>query len=368
MIVFTPPKGSRKTRAPLSLPPTYETVEDDKDAYLNPLQLRPLTKTNKRYWSFYSAPTTVALPGNRFAKSLKAFSSHTTEPEFRDLLREYTEHGCPRPSGYADVFHERFKSPRVSWSVNAMLAPVMAGGWQASLKPGKHAGVFHRYDMRSAYLWAATLGLPDTRTYRHSLSPWKNGKRDGIYRVKLVHPTPSAPFPFDRAYECLASNLEIETYGLQVAEVVDGVTWTRTVDPEPLLAAIRAVSTWKLAGRSYWGRWAQLTRVVCHSEKKKWSLPSATLNIPWAHSIVSRVKMRLWEHAGTNAVHVFVDSVITKDVLPVGDSLGDWRLEKTYNAGVIIRAPGQYGALDEARLEKMSGASKDSPLRDNSAA
>ncbi len=355
-------KKAREPRKPLAFPPSYGTVEPGVDAYLDPLQLRSLTVENKRFWSFYSAPTTVALPGNRYAKSLKPFTSHETEPEFRELLAEYAEHNVPRPSGYADVFHEKFRSPRVSWSVNAMLAPAMAGGWQASLKPGRHPGTFYRYDMRSAYLWAATLGLPDTRTYRHSLSPWKNANRDGIYRIKVLRPTPGAPFPFDRAMECLASNLEIETYGLPVAEVIDGVTWKRSIEPNELLRAINAVSTWKLAGRSYWGRWAQSTRVMCHSATKKWSLPSVTLNIPWAHAIVSRVKMRLWENA-SNAVHVFVDSVITTDKLRTGDSLGDWRLEKTYHNGVNIKLPGQYGALDESRLEKMSGAPLDSPLR-----
>ncbi len=351
------------SRKPLALAPTYGVVEPGRDAYLHPLQLRPLAKETGRYWSFHSVPTTVALSDNRYAKSLKAFAAHTDEPSFRELLAEYAEQGCPRPSGYADVFHERFKSPRVSWSVNALLAPCMAGGWQAAPRPGTHGGTFYRYDMRSAYLWAATLGLPDARTYTRSLSPVKNGGYDGVYRVKLIEPNPSAPFPFDRATEVLATNLEMETYNLRVGEIISGVTWKRTLDPEPLLTAVQAVSTWKLAGRSYWGRWAQLARVMCHDKTgKRWPLPSVTLNIPWAHMIVSRVKMRLWEHA-KNAVHVYVDSVITTDEIKTGNSLGDWRLEKVYPKGVIIRGPGQYGDLEAERLEKFAGASIDSPLR-----
>jgi len=355
-----------KSRAALALAPSYETVEPDRDAYVQPLQLRPLTRETKRFWSFHSAPTTVALPGNRYAKSLKSFTSHTTEPEFRELLREYADHNVPRPSGYADVFHEKYTSPRVTWSINATLAPAMAGGWQESLRSGKHFGTYRRYDMRSAYLWAATLGLPDTRTYQRSLSPWKNGNRDGVYRVKLLRVSPNAPFPFNSALECLASNIEIETYNLAVAEVIDGVTWKNSIDTRSLMEAITAVSTWKQAGRSYWGRWAQMTRVMCHSEKKKWSLPNITLNIPWAHMIVSRVKMRLWENA-SNALHVFVDSVITPDILKTGSELGDWRLEKTYKTGVVIRGPGQYGDVDSDVLEKMAGTAYDSPLRRNTA-
>jgi hypothetical protein len=359
--------GPTVARAPLALPPTYDSVSDNQDAYLFPGKMRVLASETKRYWAFHSVPTTVALPGNRFAKSLNSFTDHAhDEPRFRELLREYAELGVPRPSGYADVFHETFKSPRVSWSINSQLAPCFAGGWQESLSPGCHFGRYYRYDMRSAYLWAATLGLPDTRTYTRSLDPWK-GKHDGLYRIKLQCPTKGAPFPFNQARECIATNLEIEAYDLRVEEVIDGVIWKNTVGGDKILDAIQKVSTWKQAGRAYWGRWAQMAKVECVSPNKRWYLPNIALNIPWAHLIVSRVKMRLWEHAN-RAVHVYVDSVITTDKLPTGDSLGDWRLERTYDHGVLIKAPGQYGCLIERRLEKMAGVAANSPQRSNPAA
>jgi hypothetical protein len=355
---------SKRERAALAIAPSYEAIEPDKDAYVQPLYLRPLAKEYRRFWSFHSMPTTVALPGNRFAKSLKGFTSHTDEASFRELLRETSEHGVQRPSGYADIFHEKFHSPSVTHSVNSQLAPALAGGWQAAIKPGKHSGTFYRYDMRSAYLWAATLGMPNAYSYQRSLSPWKDRYRDGVYRIKVLRPSPLAPFPFDRAMECLASSEEIEHYNLPVAEVIDGVAWDGLIDPKPIIDAISCVSFWKQAGRSYWGRWAQMTRVQCHSPNKKWNLPNTTLNVPWAHTIVSRVKMRLWEHA-SNALHVFVDSVITPDVIKTGTGLGDWRLEKTYDNGVIIRGPGQYGDASSDVLEKMAGTAFDSPLRYN---
>lgn len=348
-------------RTALNYLPTYGEVHEKRDAYVYGTQIRALAKQTGRYWSFHSVPTTVALPENRFAKSLTSFTDHTDESSFMELLREYSEHGVPRPSGYADVFHETFKSPRVSWSINSRLAPCMAGGWQAAISPGVHRGVYYKYDMRSAYLWAATLGLPDTRTYTRSLKPWKD-KHDGLYRIKLLRPSLDAPFPYNQARECIATNREIETYSLSVGEVLDGVVWTRTVSGEKVVEAIRQVSTWKQAARSYWGRWAQLQKVECTSPNRRWSLPNITLNIPWAHLIVSRVKMRLWE-VSTNAIHVFVDSVITPHRLPTGMLVGDWRLEKTYEEGVIVRAPGQYGSILEHRLERMSGVAPDSPQR-----
>lgn len=145
-----------KGRAALSLPPTYGTINDKQDAYMPPLQLRRLAKESGRYWSFHSIPTTVALPNNRYAKSLNSFLDHDDEPSFRELLREYSDFGVPRPSSYADVFHDTFKSPRVPWSINALLAPCLAGGWQQAIATGAHRGkTYRKYDMRSAYLWAA---------------------------------------------------------------------------------------------------------------------------------------------------------------------------------------------------------------------
>lgn len=352
-------------RKPLAFPPTFGDVEPGKDAYVYPERIRQLAKHYGRYWSFHHVPTTVALTNDRFAKSLASFSDHwEKESTFRELLGEYAEHNVLRPAGYADVFHEYFQSPKVSWSVNAALADCLSGGWQAVIgSVGAYKGKYYKYDMRSAYLWAATLGMPDTSTYTRSLQPWN--KKDGVYRLRLLRPVPSAPFPYNQATECIATNAEIETYGLPIAEVLDGVCWTNTLSGEPIIDAIRKVSTWKQAGRSYWGRWGQVQKMTCVSKNKTWKLPNRALNIPWAHTIISRVKMRLWNFS-RHALHVYVDSVITPDQLPTGDNLGDWRLEKTYNNGVIIRGPGQYGCIDELRLERMAGVAAGSPRRYNS--
>lgn len=353
-------------RPALKLPPTYGVVDETHDAYVPGLKLRQLAKQHGRYWLFHSSPTTVALPNNRFAKNVDNFAEHTTEEQFRELLAEYAEHNCPRPGSYADVFHELYKSPRVAWSVNAQLAPCMAGGWQEAKRIGVHHGRFYKYDMCSAYLWAATLGLPDVRTYTRSLHP-ATERHPGVYRVKLVRTNPIAPFPFNQGMECIATAEEIETYNLEIASVVDGVIWKRTIDTAPIIDTIKQTSTWKLAARAYWGRWAQIQQIECVSKTNRWVLPNITLNIPWAHMIVSRVKMRLWRSAG-QAVHVFVDSIITPERLSTGPELGDWRLERTYLTGVRIRGPGQYGSLEDMQLERMAGVAKDSLRRNTSVA
>lgn len=351
------------SRPALSLAPTVLRIEDGHDAYVNRGTLRQLVKAGAgRWWSFHDMPTTVELPGKRYAKSIQGFVDHMDDaPRFLDLIAEYRDAGCPRPTGYADVFHKHFRSPRVAWSVNARLAPVLAGGWQQALRPGVHAGRFFKYDIRSAYLWAGSLGMPDVKTYRRSTRIRPD--ESGVYRVKLVAPVPSAPYPFNQAMECLATTEEIETYSLPVAAVVEGVTWRGLVDPAPMLDAVRKVSTWKAAGRSYWGRWGQTTQVSCHAGGRQWVLPNPAANVPWAAAIVSRVKMKAWEFS-SDALHVFVDSLITPHALPVGEGIGAWKLEKVYEAGVYVKGPGQYGDLRERRMERYAGAPKNSPLRD----
>lgn len=355
---------ARAKRAALQVSPSIGRVEDLHDAYISLGHLRQLVKEKwcKRWWTFHGIPTTVELPERRYAKLWDRFTDHAEDASaFAELLREYNDAGVPRPGGYADVFHDRHRAPRVAWSVNAMLAPAFVGGWQSALRVGISPGRFYRYDMRSAYLWAGSLGMPDTTTYRRSLEV--SSKLPGIYRVKLEHPVTDAPYPFNRALECLASSDEIEVYDLPVKSVVAGVTWKRTIDPSRMLSHVRAVSTWKQAGRSYWGRWGQTERVECHAGGKSWVLPNIGANVPWAHMIVSRVKMKLWHMVTPRTVHVYIDSLITPERIPVGNEIGDWKLERIYENGVRVRGPGQYGAADEARYERMAGRPKDSPRR-----
>jgi len=364
-------KAKKAARPALALEPSLGSVENDRDAYVTLLQLRTLAHHASRWWTFHGLPTTVELPnvsfprhqsGARYAKLWDRFTDHSDAVAFQELLREYKEFGVPRPGGYADVFHARGNSPRIPWSINAMLAPAFAGGWQQALKVGIHKGTFYKYDLRSAYLWAGSLGIPDVKTYRRALDVKRD--RPGIYRVKLAHPVRGAPFPFHRAHECLASSEEIALYDLPVTEVISGVTWTRDIDPSKMLEDVRAVSTWKQAGRSYWGRWGQTARVECHAGGKSWTLPNASANVPWAHTIISRVKSRLWQAADPTTVHVYVDSLLTQKPLRTGELIGDWKLEKVYHGGVIVRGAGQYGDATAARLERMAGAPVDSPLRD----
>jgi hypothetical protein len=362
MTTKTAKRKAPKKRAALGVPPTVRRVAADRDAYVDTNALRRLiSRGAPRYWTFHGMPTTVELEGQRYAKSILNFPDHNDdEGRFLELLREYASLGVPRPAGYADAFHAAFKSPRLPYSINVGLNTGTLGGWQEALAVGVHPGVHYKYDLRSAYLWAGSLGMPDVRTYRRV---WSIAKEPGVYRVELEATVPNAPYPFNRYRDVLATSDEIELYSLPVRRIVKGITWTKLVDPTAMLDAVCRVSTWKQAGRAYWGRWGQSARVECHTAGgRSWSLPSFAANVPYAALIVSRVKARVWTDAA-RAVHVFVDSIITPDVLKTSDAIGGWKLEKTYTAGVQVRGAGWYGEPGR-RLDRAAGVPASSPLRD----
>ena len=101
-----------------------------RDAYVTRGTLRQLVAAGvPRYWTFHDAPTTVerapepfAMKGDdTYAKLWDRFSNHDTVAKMRALLDEYAECGVPRPGGYADVFHARYKSPRVPYFYSYLL-------------------------------------------------------------------------------------------------------------------------------------------------------------------------------------------------------------------------------------------------------
>ncbi len=346
-----------------ALPPTYCTLEAGRDAYLAPMQLRELAQKNSRYWKFYDQPTTIDLGNQCYAKSLSGFSSHTDEPSFRNYLALMKDYGIDRPSSYADAFHSRFHSPVISCSENRALAPAFAGAWQQALETGVFRGKFYRYDLCSAYAWALESGLPNTSNYRRCRRPWTNSGENGIYHISLLQPQPTAPFPFNVTTECLATPLEIETYNLSLSQVYHGIRWDSWIDSESVLKCVTDAPEWKCTARSYWGLWAQQKAVRCVTKSREWNLSNRFLNIPWAHLIVSRVKLRTWS-AAKRILHAFVDSIITDDgTLATGRHLGDWRLEQVYERGLIIKGTGQYSALESTKFDKLSGVGRDDPRR-----
>lgn len=341
--------------------PLYNTVAFNHDSYVSDPVMSDLLPHARRWWRVNGRIVSMQLKdGGAMVKRVQAFTDHCQNEEtFLTLMEQCYTRGIKRPSSYSDFFYQVFTSPRLRYSVNALFASHFRGGWQQARATGALRGHFRKYDINSAYFWSLSHGLPETTTIRFSRRPSYSDiggfAKPGLYVVSLEQSDFSLPYPFNfPSHYYLASTHEIEHYQLPVTEYHSGVTWTASRDVAPVLDLILSLPASKQVSRSYWGRWASGAQVECCTESgKRWKLHNPVANFVWAHIIVSRVKMRIWQEA-TRAAHVFVDSVVTTRELPTGAALGDWRLVQEYPTGVHIQGAGTYGP-PENPTEKHSG-------------
>lgn len=276
------------------------------------------------------------------------------------FLEEYATLDPKSPaSSWASGFRCFFREPWATGTSQAFFGAKFAGAWQSALVRGEVKGGLQKYDLNSAYGWAASLGLPDPRTFSPTFDL---SNQRAVLMVSAIARVDHPPSPFigglERDY--LVSSDEILAYKLDVRRVYWGTTWGRTLDLCPALDRIRDHFTdWKKVLRSFWGAWAARRGPTCQTfdagiVTKKWRLPNRFRNFVWAHLVISRVKAKVWA-AARRAVHVYVDSVITPDSLPTGSDIGEWRLCKEYPEGVVIYQTGLYADRLNNTLEKHCG-------------
>lgn len=117
----------------------------------------------------------------------------TAEPDA--LLTRLERIGVHHPSSYADCYHRL--APRVRplpYTLNGLFSWWAGGPWSQARKTGTFRGSWFRYDITSAYRWAATLGLPDPDTYSVVTGP--RGDRDGLWVIRLEEYRPDLPSAF----------------------------------------------------------------------------------------------------------------------------------------------------------------------------
>lgn len=330
--------------------PLYDVVEHGKDSYVFRTILPSLIPIASRYWRINGRTCSVQL-GRGMVKAYNPFPEHNGDAAtFTSFLYDCSQAGITRPSSYSDLFAKTWRSLWIKPSASALLAPYFTGGWQEAKAYGMLRGKWNKYDLNSAYFWALQEGLPDPATYRYSERPdysdVRGWLRSGVYVVTLEKFSYRWPYPFNQPHlRYLASTEEIERYNLPVKAYHYGVTWDGLIDTSAMATHIQGLPASKQVARAYWGAWASLARVKCHSRSRPdgWDLPPVRVNLVWAHVIISRVKMRVWEYAA-KAAHVYVDSIITPDTLTTGDAPGDWRLQRTYPDGLYVQGTGWYGA------------------------
>ena len=317
---------------------------------------------SRRHWRMNGQLVSLELKGGGIIKPLERFPDHCHDWNlFGGFLEQCYSRDITRPSSYADLFYQKSFSPHIKWSYNALFLEWFVGGWQEARKIGMLPGCWHLYDMKSAYLWALKEGLPDTKSFRfqrsYTYSELHGFNCEGLFVVELEGPKGTYPYPFNRKRErYIATTTEIEKLELPVTKIHAGITWDKSSNvASRMVDTILGLPAAKQVGRSYWGRWASRAPISCQmASGKTWNLRNVLTNIVWAHLILSRVKMRVWNQSA-NAAHIFVDSVMTQDEIITGDEIGDWKLVKKFN-GVKIRSPGYYETLD-GELIKHAGVS-----------
>lgn len=300
------------------------------------------------YWTMHGMLRSFQWRGSRkVVKVRDGFRSHLDPVDFAELLRESAQYGAPRPGSYAGIWWSAKNRPQVAtlpnWQKRYGLVQV-AGAWQKAFLLGNLAGGWTHYDIRSAYLWSLSMGLPRPDTYRWS-SDYRADRR-GAWLVN-VSPDESLPYPYDGGGDVLATSDEIDLYGLQVEKVYGGITWEGgeyDYDTEAIVDSIRRYGAWKAIARSWWGMLATSRPCVAHYPMTGWQrdLKPHRTNPIWAHVIVGRVRQRLWEVVRDNpgdVARVYCDSVVVRDGtrIGIGEKVGDWREEARYAHGVSVQ-------------------------------
>jgi hypothetical protein len=294
----------------------------------------------------------------RRGRVLKPAEPWRSEWTWREALGEVSVAGLTPPSSPASALAALI-ARRVPVRCVATLRywgpRVVPGGWEAARWRGVLVGPIYLYDLRSAYAWAArTLGFPRPSTIQR-VRDWTAPR--GVW---LVPPWPGDPRPYRDMARGVWTWEERDAWGVD-APPGDwyGLVWA-PADECSLAGVLEAIAAeaptlWDLGRRGFWGSWAaprgpvEVTRTG-HER----ALPNPWANPVWASLVTARVRLRMAKHwdRGADAVHVYVDALMTRHRLEehgevVGDAPGEWRHLATYDV-VEIRAPGVWRGRDRA--------------------
>lgn len=276
----------------------------------------------------------------------------TEEPDW--LLPALQGVGVDHPSSYGDAFHQ-LAPPLVplKYTYNGVFSWWPGGPWSEARKTGDHLGSWYRYDLVSAYRWAATLGLPDPGTYTVRKA-WHSDP--GLWVCEILDSREGLPAVFRDNPLVVMSSEEIDAYKVRV-RVVRGVTWRASLGRLYVERVLRRLPCAKQSGRAYWGRWAARDALRCWTPTKEWEMRNIHQHFLWAWLIVGRVRLRVWE-ASRDAAHVYVDEVVVPHELPESSRLGGWHLKEQYDSGVTVRRTGAYGPRASNTFTMQTGVPK----------
>lgn len=255
------------------------------------------------------------------------------------------------PSSWAGLFHDPFPLPPRPRFTDTLYFPAhISGAWEECREVGIVEGV-QEYDMISAYGWSGLREIPAFQT------AWPTDKYDGaglylVYLhsagVGLIPPHLRAAITQRKAV--WVSDEEIERLDLRFA-VIRGLKFARywkSGDRIKRIIDAAPERVWKKILRSYWGVYLAPQGTTCEAlkSKKVWTLPNRLYDPISAHYIISRVRNRVADYA-PRAAHIFTDAVITREAIPCGTILGDWRIKNNYKL-VKVKHAGRYDFVNSA--------------------
>lgn len=282
----------------------------------------------------------VSAEGRGLWKATERLPTGTPET----LLPALEAAGVHHPASYADAYHQlapRSTMLRAGW--NRLFEWWPGGPWAEAKLTGELRGRWYRYDLRQAYRWAATLGLPVPDTFRFRRR-WIDAP--GLWVGELLDVRPDLPAIFRRTPPVVMSTEEIVQYGVRF-HAWRGVTWERTHPADYVERTLALLPCPNESGRAYWGRWISRDPLVCKTAGRTWELKANPWrNFVWGWLIVGRVRLRVWEVAA-EAAHVYVDEVVLPHPLPeTPDVLGSWRPKEEYPDGLTVHRVGSFGPRD----------------------
>lgn len=253
--------------------------------------------------------------------------------------------GVYHPSSYADCYHKLAPSTRIiPWTFNGMFLFWRGGPWEEARQKGSYGGDWWRYDLISAYRWAATLGLPNPESYR-AIEHSTRANKPGLWIFEPSTRTQARndlPAVYRGKDIFVASTEDIDGYRM-TGKILRGVTWD-TMHPGTYVDdTLNKLPCGKQSARAYWGRWVARDRLAVWTAKREWQLKSFAANFVWGWLIVGRVRMRVWEQSA-KAAHVYVDEVVVPHTIDTGNRPGHWHLKEHYPDGIDVHRTGHYGA------------------------
>lgn len=327
-----PFKKSRQQRNPIQL----GGAGREGTIYLDPGQLGGRMVDHQRTgkaWRYFKTFTTYQPNTQVTYKNLNQLKVGSVE-EFWTVQQECAASGLKPPTSFNDIFQQVAPSPFVRKTINAPFLHAAPHALQRAYEIGRIAGTVYHYDLNSAYRWSASEGLPHLKTAVRVLrveDPWD------IALVDLADPLPYR----DRTELVTLTSAEQLQYCPRIIRYYYGWRFRKWIPFGELFAVLDTAfpSTVKKIGRAFWGRWntrQAVEMVSWGSGKAKGTLlHNPYFNPIWTHYLISRVTARCL--AVPDVLHVSHDSILTRERLPTGDAIGEWRCEHEMQRCHIVR-------------------------------